>query len=96
MTENRQDDAPKIQRELIGRVWVDSGQLVLTDPNYLEELDPDLIESTIGPKLRAALLNDGMAVAFRTGLRTGSYPVYAHRFENGAIQRIEILLDERD
>ena len=31
-------------RELVGYVWVDSGQLVLTDPEYIAELDQELLE----------------------------------------------------
>jgi hypothetical protein len=92
-------DQPKpttdLDRELVGFVWVDSGQLVVTDPNYLEELDAETIAAATNLKSRAALLLDGMAAAFRVGIRNGRYPIYAHKYPNGALARIEIELDER-
>jgi hypothetical protein len=34
-------------------------------------------------------------VAFRSGLRNGRYPVYVTRFENGAIAKVEIEMEEQ-
>jgi hypothetical protein len=89
------DSPPQIIRQLVGHIWVDSGQLILTDPIYLEELDADTIEPATSLKQRYGLVNDGMAAAFRSGLRNAKYPVYVTRFENGALARIEVVLDDR-
>ena len=85
---------PEVKRERLGYVWVDSGQLIVTDPCYLEELDGETIEQATTHRKREGLVMDGMAAAFRTGIRIGRYPVYVHKFENGAIARIEIELTE--
>lgn len=85
----------ELVRELVGFVWVDSGQLVVTDPNYLEELDTETVEAATTLKNRSALLLDGMAAAFRVGIRNGRYPVYAVKYPNVVISKVEIQLDER-
>lgn len=82
-------------RELIGYVWVDSGQLVITDPSYLEDLDFETISESTSLKQRYKLMMDGMAVALRSGIRNSRYPVYVTRFENGAIAKVEIELTEQ-
>lgn len=92
-----QSPAPhdELKRELVGHIWVDSGQLVVTDPNYLEEIDAETIDAATTLKARSALLLDGMAAAFRVGIRNGRYPVYALKYPNGAIAQVVIELDER-
>lgn len=100
MAPAEKDDPPAagpapLRRELLGRIWVDSGQLVLTDPSYLEDLEFETIEELTTLKKRCCMYNEGMAAVFRSGLRSGSYPVYVTRFENGAIARIEIELAEQ-
>ena len=89
---NGNEQEQLLVRELVGHVWVDSGQLVLTDPEYIQDLDPEVLEAATDLKHRSKLIMDGMAVAFRSGLRSARYPVYVIRFENGAIARIEIDL----
>ena len=88
------EDAP-LQRELLGHVWVDSGRLIVTDPAYLDQL-LDQEEGTLSPlESRANVFADGMAMVFHTGPRTGRYPVYVTRFQNGCLAKVEIELDER-
>lgn len=82
-------------RELVGHVWVDSGQLMVTDPMYLEELDPDILETATNLQQRSRLMQDGMAAVFRSGLRNTKCPVYATRYRNGALAKVEIIFDER-
>lgn len=83
------------RRTLLGYVWVDSGQLVIVDPSYLDDLDCESLSAATDLARRAALINDGMAAAVRSGIRNGRYPVYVTTFENGAIARVEIAMDER-
>lgn len=87
-------EASPLRRELVGHVWVDSGQLVVTDPSYLEDLDYETLNELTSLKHRFSLYNEGMAAVFRSGLRSGSYPVYVTRFENGAIAKVEIEMSE--
>lgn len=81
----------------LGEVGVDSGQLMICDPCYIDsewkqqEEDPrphiekgsfsyEGICETIGDfggQLNYKLGHPGVAVAFRTGLGDGDYPVYA-------------------
>ncbi|HOE97861.1 MAG TPA: hypothetical protein PLS90_17510 [Candidatus Sumerlaeota bacterium] len=87
-----EDPQSGTQRDLIGHVWVESGRLLLTDPIYREEFDEETLARAGDRAQRAGLLNDGMAALFQTGIRIGRYPVYAHRFANGALARVEIDL----
>jgi len=87
-------DQTPLERELVGHIWVDSGQLLLTDPGYAEDLDYETIDTATDKKHRHAVLLDGMAMVFRSGLRNSRYPVYVTRFENGAIFKIEIEMTE--
>lgn len=93
--ESGSSEATPLRRELVGHIWMDSGQLVLTDPSYLEDLDFDAISELTSLKKRFCLFNEGMAVVFRSGIRSGSYPVYVTRFENGAIAKVEIEMSEQ-
>jgi hypothetical protein len=85
---------PALRREALGHVWVDSGRLIVADPTYLDQLAEQEGALASG-EARCEIVGDGMAVAFQTGPRTGRYPVYVTRFENGCVARIEIELDER-
>lgn len=87
-------EAAPLRRELAGHIWVESGQLVLTDPSYLEDLDFDTVSELTSLKKRFCLYNEGLAMVFRSGIRSGSYPVYVTRFENGAIAKVEIEMAE--
>jgi hypothetical protein len=87
--------APPLRRELVGQIWMDSGQLVLTDPDYLPDLDGEALARLTSLRQRFAVFNEGQAMVFRSGIRNASYPVYVTRFENGAIARIEIELAEQ-
>lgn len=86
--------APEDKRELVGYVWVDSGQLIVTDPNYIEQLDYEAISRETNRHKRSSLIMDGLAIALRTGIRNGKYPVYVKKYENGSIRRVEIEMDE--
>lgn len=92
--ESGTSEASPLRRELVGHVWVDSGQLVITDPSYLEDMDYETLDELTNLKKRFSLYNEGMAAIFRSGLRSGSYPVYVTRFENGAIAKVEIEMSE--
>ena len=84
-----------LTRTKLGEVWVDSGQLYLGDPLYLEEFDPETLQQATTMEDRQKLLNEGMAAVFRSGLRNTKIPVYITRYPNGAISRVEIVFDER-
>ena len=45
--------------------------------------------------LRYLATGEGLAAAFRVGIRNGRYPVYVTRYPNGAIAKFEVELDER-
>ncbi|MGK0531459.1 hypothetical protein [Bacillus sp. 'calajunan'] len=71
--------------EYIGRVGVDSGQLLISDPCYVnEKLEP--FESLNNHK---QVLN-GLALAFSFAKGDGIYGVYAKKDEKGRIYKIEI------
>ena len=89
-----QGEREELERHLVGRVWVDSGQLVLTDPVYLDQLDVETVGAATDLKDRAGLVTDGIAVAFRSGIRIGRYPVYVTQFKNGAIAGVEVDMRE--
>jgi len=90
--------------ELVGRVPVDSGQVMITDPCYLEEFendnysaDDDNTEVTFsysGACRRT--LADGagqvtsLAVASSTGYGDGMYPVYARHDNSGRIVQLAV------
>lgn len=86
---------PPLARDLLGYVWVDTGHLVVTDPNYAQELDPEAAQQATTQRARAAMIGEGLAAAFRVGIRNGRYPVYVTRYPNGAIAKFEVELDER-
>lgn len=85
-----QGEQRELERRLVGRVWVDSDQLVLMDPLYLDQLDAETIDAATNLKNRTGLGNDVMAIAFRSGIRIGCYPVYITQFKQGAVARVEV------
>lgn len=77
----------KGKRILVGRCGVDSGQVMITDPCYVIDdgfsekdyetvCDITLSEQGVGP-LHYEAGHEGKAVAARTGIGDGYYPVYA-------------------
>lgn len=86
-------------REHIGNVQVVSGRLVLLDPKVLES--PDVAKIAQMAPSAAALADegsdgeilDGLAVAFESPFRDGSYPVFASRNDKGEIVSVEIQLE---
>lgn len=68
----------------LGLIGVDSGQLIITDPCYMdsENYDYDEICKKTQSKNHGGQLNykagaPGLAVVFTTGLGDGMYPVFA-------------------
>ena len=93
------------ERFPLGRVSVDSGQLVLVDPAYLRNWNDgefdlekrpgnDYAEcclASLSAKGGGQVFN-GLAVCFSTGWGDGSYPVFATK-RDGRIVKVEIDLD---
>jgi hypothetical protein len=93
----------EIPDEYIGEVYVDSGQLIISDPGFLNEWKPgyfvdgtdeafnsydEVCKVTTGPGHGQVL--GGFAVAFSSGYGDGMYGVYAKRDKDGRIVRVEI------
>lgn len=92
--------------ELIGHCPVDSGQLLLVDPSYLDEwkggpfkdsADNDYANAcrvTCDPKgPRAGNTFRGLAVVTSTCWGDGNYPVYITRNKEGRIAKVIIDFD---
>ena len=90
------------KRVLLGRVFVDSGQLVLVDPAYLRDWKDGEFDLEKRPNnsyaeccLKSLSVQGGgpvfndLGVCFSTGWGDGIYPVYASR-EDGRIVKVEI------
>jgi len=89
--------------KLIGHAAVDSGQLIIVDPCYLENWkdgEMDDLKSHYGQACRATdnkrragevLVSgiQGHGVAFGTG-GDGGFPVFAHYRRDGSISKVEI------
>lgn len=71
--------------EYIGKVGVDSGQLLISDPCYIEKG----LQSFEYIDTHKQVLN-GLAFAFSLAKGDGIYGVYAKRDEKGRIYKIEI------
>jgi hypothetical protein len=92
----------KMKKEIIGNVWVDSGQLVITDPCYLRDWGGDefgkdnegeysyagACTATLSEK-QYGMLETGMAAAFSTG-GDGVFPVEATLDDDGYIISITV------
>jgi len=83
--------------ELAGTVCVDSGQILLVDPAYLnKEQDYDEIYETCGTialNKKCGQFNikgAATAVATQTGLGDGVYPVYAKFTTDGRVKEVTI------
>nr|WP_263327860.1 DUF4241 domain-containing protein [Neobacillus sp. Marseille-Q6967] len=84
-------------KEIVGRVAVDSGQLLITDPCYLEKksnesLYEEVCKKTTSPKRLGQVLN-GLAFATSSGYGDGIYDVFAEKDEEGRVISIEIRFD---
>jgi hypothetical protein len=95
--------------ELIGYFGVDSGQIIIGDPCYLDQFITEELFSADLPqpypysyngacsatcsKKGAGVLANGNAIAVSTGYGDGSYPVYIERDHNGRIIEITISFD---
>ncbi len=87
------------EKRLIGHVGVDSGQLVLVDPCYIDDqwdgstynkvCDATSSENLAGT-LPYARGHEGFLVAFGTGYGDGFYPVYAEYNEEGRVARVTV------
>ena len=98
------------QFKLIGRCPVDSGQVMITDPCYLDKWINDDFEfesedysfsysgacnTTI--KKTYGELSNGLAVARRTGWGDGNYPVYAKICpETKRVMELKIIFMEEE
>jgi hypothetical protein len=90
--------------ELIGYCPVDSGQIILVDPCYLDNWKPGDFKDgadndyakactvTLGPNKAGQSFHD-MAVVTSTCWGDGSYPVYATRNLEGRISSVTIDFD---
>lgn len=94
------------RRKLVGHVGVDSGQVIVIDPCYLQEWKPgDYMGS--GPEedpknsydeackvttrgVRAGEMKTLSAVVSSTGYGDGNYPVYANLLPNGRVASLTI------
>lgn len=90
-------------RVLIGHVSVDSGQIVLVDPCYVEQgLDYEEVCNTTLSDDQAGAWMNGHAVATSTGYGDGSYPVYVEYEDAGSWGTrvksitIEFMQDDED
>ena len=98
------------ERVRLGEVGVDSGQLLVIDPCYLDDWDhqrsyPEaclVTEDGTGGQLHYASGRPGRGVAFRSGFGDGVYPVWATVRDFGPWGRrvvrveIDLLGDEED
>ena len=75
-----------MEKKLIGRVGVDSGQLMIIDPmnvdmiekdSYFEDITELTSKENQGGSLPYKLGHEGLAVAFSSGFGDGKYDVYA-------------------
>ena len=70
---------------LIGHVSVDSGQIILVDPCYVDRgLDYDAVCAVTLADAQAGAWMNGHAVATSTGYGDGSYPVYVEYEDCGS------------
>lgn len=84
-------------KQIVGSVCVDSGQLLITDPCYLnekknEELYEEVCKITTSPNSLGQVLN-GLAIATSSGYGDGIYDVLAEKDEEGKVISIEIRFD---
>lgn len=90
-----------MRRVQIGKVGVDSGQLMVCDPCYIDSewgSDEFNYKTVCGKTNPDAQLNykmghPGVAVAFDFGYGDGVYPVYATINGEGRIIKVEIIMD---
>lgn len=108
-TTNEEDTmtTPTSTTRRIGSVWVDSGQMMLGDPCYLEQwgghdaaFDRPGEYSYAGACTAtcsdesAGMLGDGLAAVFSTGYGDGTYPVDVTYNSEGRVVAVTILFDE--
>lgn len=94
-----------LERILLGRVPVDSGQLLVVDPCYIQELPQDDYDRCCeasnehGGPVALGTIPD-LAVCFPSGFGDGEYEVWAEvkKFGNWGrrVTRVEILLVDED
>lgn len=85
------------ERKLIGKCGVDSGQIMILDPCYLEDLPPyeDICEISLTEIIMGGQIVGGptglseIGVVSQSGKGDGVYPVYAV-YREGLIARLEI------
>jgi hypothetical protein len=96
-----------MKKKCIGSVYVDSGQLMITDPCYLKRWKNDKFvdcneapysysyngacNATMSPD-KAGSLQNGFGVAFSSGYGDGEYPVFATYNKEGRIVKVEIIM----
>jgi hypothetical protein len=84
---------PRLKKEKIGEVAVDSGTIVIIDPGYIKSksrLMKAITKSTGMHGRVVAAGTSGTAVWSRSGGGDGTYPVYAFKNEDGLVKRITI------
>ena len=83
-----------LRKEWIGEVCVDSGQLMIVDPCYMDKWNHgDSFEEACFATCnddRCGQIVGGLGLAFQSGYGDGIYDVYAFRNEDGEIMKLEI------
>ncbi len=90
-----------VERKLVGHVDVDSGQVILTDPCYVDEgfSYSELLEgwgARFGGSVEREHAIPGprdLGVVVETAWGDGSYPVYAE-IQGGRVMRVMVEFDE--
>lgn len=103
---NKLNIEQELKKVYLGRVTVDSGQLIVVDPCYLgnwrdgEADQPgnhyyDCCEANSKGEGGEILISGsfGTGVTFTSGLGDGMYSVYAYKDADNIIKKIEIELD---
>jgi hypothetical protein len=98
----------KLRKELIGHVGVDSGQLMIVDPCYVdshwvkEEFAGDhgsntfsyngACQTTVNRQFGELVIGMTSAVVFSSGYGDGVYPVYGYFNEDNRIVKVTIIM----
>ena len=101
-----------MKRIKIGEVGVDSGQLMIVDPCYIEShwKEEDFDDEKKSKELFSynavcketlgktcyGQIGNGLAVAFSSGYGDGCYPVYAEINEEGRVMKITVDFNEEE
>jgi hypothetical protein len=96
----------KLTKVFVGRVSVDSGQLMITDPCYLSSWkDNEFMPGTdndgsysydtackITLNNKFGVIDECRAAVFRSGYGDGTYPVYAYLNSDGRVVKVTVVM----